>query len=178
MKYFITLAFIGLHLSAWCQPHNPGKKIFIYLEGNNQDYIYHAEELLTNFDEKRGQFEFWLPLDQVNSKNAAAGDEMVDNIFGNNNNLVFRLALLIPETKNIQDFKSPKNYAVDGMLQIAGEQQEVPVHITLMSSSNSLFYKFSFNVFIEHLPLAYQNVLTGQMVFVVKQSIWSDFFVN
>lgn len=178
MKIFLSVIALmllpmGMILA---QPNNPGKKIFIYMEGNSEDYIYHADRLLTKFDEKKGMFNFWLPFDQVKPQEAGSDTEMLESVFADGNDMVFKLSLLLSEAKNVQDFKSPQRYALDGMLTIAGQKKEVPVHITLMSSGNSLFYQLSFNVLLETLPMVYRQVLTGQMVFVVKQSVWRDFF--
>jgi len=175
MRYLLVF-LLCLPFVCFSQPYNPGEKVFIYLEGNQDDFIYQAGELLTSFDKKRGMFHFWLPLELVTPKDAAVGRNMIESVLAGSNNLAFKLSLRISDSKNLEKLNSPQNYAVDGLLEIAGEQLEVPVHITLMSSGNSLFYKLSFSPFLENLPIAYQQVLTGQLVFVVKQSVWSDFF--
>ncbi|MFW5760487.1 MAG: hypothetical protein ACOCXH_05865 [Cyclobacteriaceae bacterium] len=177
MKLIVLIALSLLPLFALCQ-NNPGQNVFIYLEGNREDYIYQAKELLTQFDDKKGQFEFWLPLNLVTPKKAATDNQMINNVLGRTNDYVFKLSVLLSESVNLKEFKSPERFALDGLLQIAGQQLEVPVHMTLMSSGNSLFYKLSFEVFMEDIPLTYRDVLTGQMVFIVKQSVWKDFFLT
>jgi hypothetical protein len=166
-------------ISAWlpAQVLDPSKNIFIYLEGNSQDYIYHAEKLRTRFYDDRGLFEFWLPLDQISAQ-GLSDTKMAEMVLKDSEEFIFKLSFIIEEASNLKNFKEPENFVVEGKLQIAGEQKEVPVHITLMSSSGTLFYKMSFTTKIEQIPMPYQEVLTGQVVFVIKQSKWSDFFNN
>jgi len=179
MKSILITCFLimfSFRLSA--QTLDPSKNIFIYLEGNSHDYIFHAEELRTHFYDDRGMFEFWLPVKEISAKDELNGTEMAKLVLSDNEEFIFKLSFILEEAANLKNFKEPESFVVEGKLQIAGEQKEVPVHISLMSSSGALFYKMSFTAFIDQIPVAYRDVLTGQLVFVVKQSIWSNFFNN
>lgn len=185
MIFFIIIAFLIFPAFAFPQDltYTGANAVNLILEGEQNDQIYQSDQMTAAYGRDKNTLVFSIPsatfMPFENSGNPALIHRLLRP------DAYPAITIRVPLGDNAYNravFQDGKTYERDARIDLLGYNYEAPILITLLSSSESLFFNFRMELDINTLgPVISGEVMdyiTGRLIFVAKEGVWTDFFAG